>query len=87
MIVAFLLDFVVKMAGYIDLAAHDWLDYIVAVGVFVGFVVRHLEELPYCVHVAVISYGNCRHTEFPRPCKQLFDVCKAVENGVLGVQV
>ena len=86
-IIALFLDFVVKMTCHIDLATYNGLDNEIAVRVLVGLVVRHLEEFPHCIQVAVV--GNCyrRHTEFPRPCKQLFDVCEAVENRILGMEV
>ena len=75
------------MTCHIDLATYNGLDNEIAVRVLVGLVVRHLEELSHSVHIAMV--GDCyrRHTQFLCPRKQLFDVCEAVENRILGMEV
>lgn len=69
----------VVMARHIDFAAYDGLD----VGEFLG----SAEELLDAVHIPVVSNGKSRHPEGRSLFEELRNVGKAVENGILGVDV
>ena len=63
----------------IDLTANYWLDGRVLLGI--------LEELFYAVHVAVVRYGQGRHTKLLGPVKEVFYGRLPVQDGVLGMDM
>ena len=69
----------VVVLGHIHLAAHYGLD-------FREFLCN-VQEVLYTIHIAVVSDGQARHTQFRSPLEELGDIGHSIQDGVLRMDV